>query len=746
LAQKRHTPALAGAVTFRFGAPLLAMLAVSAPATQAQQATASDQTESVLITGTLDHGYGTAADYTPSNADLGPLGSLPIKDSAQSVTVVPQDLIVNQQSRTVNDILRYLPSVEIRNQQGFEVSRPQSRGFQGSVVQQTRLDGLNVIGTTAKPAEDLSEIQVLNGLAGSLYGPQTPAGVFNYVLKRPTDAPLYRFLENFDSDGILTEQVDLGGRMGPDHKIGLRLNALHGEGESTVSGSSEQRTLVSAAMDFHLDSRTVMEANYSHYETDIRGLPGSIVYFGGKLLPPPKPSTGSTVLPPAIDPTQVGFGQPNAGTDLITDTGLIKIWHRFNDDWTFEIGGLYEDAIRNLLGITNTFIDNKGDFTVTKNFNAVPRFTIWSNSAYLNGHFDLLATRNDVTIGTNGFSNGQYSYPNSIAVNLGPPAHKFDNVADPTVFPQKPTPAGGGKYESGELIAQSIIVGDTVHFDPSWALQGVLSSSYFDSSSWSAKDKVTSSDSHNGELSPTVNLIYKPVTALTTYATFAEAVEEGEQAPAGTANVNRFLKPYHDHQYELGAKYAVNPNLLVTLDGFRMTRPLASTNATTNIFSVVGTQRNWGGELFVEGDVTNALSVMGGWTWIDARLVDTGVAATNDGLVVGVPHDKVDWVFDYHPAYAGGLAATVAVHVESRRAATNANNSFAPGYSTFDLGARYTTGVLSHYATVRLQVINVSDTRYYSSIADGNIVGSPGANTAYSGTPRTFQASIELDL
>ena len=74
------------------------------------------------------------------------------------MTAISQDMIENLQLKTVNDTLRYLPSVEIRNQQGYEVSRPQSRGFQGSVVQATRLDGLNIIGTTAIPAENLSGI------------------------------------------------------------------------------------------------------------------------------------------------------------------------------------------------------------------------------------------------------------------------------------------------------------------------------------------------------------------------------------------------------------------------------------------------------------------------------------------------------------------------------------------------------------------------------------------------------------
>ena len=93
-----------------------------------------------------------APNYVVPTADLGPLGKKSIQDTPMSVTTVPEDLIVNMHARTVNDVLRYLPSVTIRNQQGYEVSRPQARGFQGSVVQDTRMDGMNLVGTTATPA------------------------------------------------------------------------------------------------------------------------------------------------------------------------------------------------------------------------------------------------------------------------------------------------------------------------------------------------------------------------------------------------------------------------------------------------------------------------------------------------------------------------------------------------------------------------------------------------------------------
>jgi iron complex outermembrane receptor protein len=647
------------------------------------------------------------------------------------MTVISNDMLENLQPKTVNDALRYLPDVEIRNQQGYEVSRPQSRGFQGTVVQNTRLDGLSVIGTTAIPAENLSGIQVLNGLAGSLYGPATPAGVFNYVLKRPTDTPYASYTQGFDSTSVFTENVDVGGRT-PDGKVGYRFNVVHGEGESWAPESASNRTLASSALDFYLGDRTVIETNLSHYETNTTGLPGSITYF----------SKTNILLPAAVDPTKLGLGQPGAGTDLITNTGLVKLKHEFNNDWNFEIGGLYQDAVRNLFGITDSMTDNNGDYTVTKNFNAVPHFTIASNTASLNGKFDLFGFRNEVTIGTNGFFNGQYSYRNSIAINN----YGASNLADPTVFANPPTPNNGGQFKSAILQNQTIVTGDTFHFNDQWAVQSVVSTSFLHSESWAATGAVTSQQSADGVVSPTVSLIYKPFDKITTYATWANSVEQSDQAAAGTVNVNQFLAPYTDQEYEVGVKYAVTPRLLATFALFHMTRPFAETNAVTNIFQVVGTQRNNGAELFLQGDIYSDLTVFGGISYIDARLLDTGVASTNGRLVVGVPLFKTDMLADYHPAIWQGFALTGGVHAEGERAATNFNNSFAPSYATFDAGIRFTKTVDKHIVTARFQVLNIGNTFYYSSIADGNIVGSPGANTAYLGTPRTYMLSLQMTL
>lgn len=679
--------------------------------------------------------YAAQPQYLSRTATMGPLGQQSVLDTPASVTTVPQDLMVNQQARTVNDTLRYLPSVEVRDQQGLEVSRPQSRGFQGSIVQNTRLDGLNIVGTTAIAAENLEQVQVLNGVGGSLFGPETPAGVFNYVLKRPTDDHLLRFVEGFDGKGVWTEQADVGGRAGPGGMIGYRINAVHGQGESYVSGSHVNRNLVAGDFDIHVDPATVIEADLSHYRTDATGLPGSIVYDTNKG------ANTSTTLPAAVDPTRIGIGQPGAGTDLTTDTGLVKVKHAINDHWNIEVGGLYQDAQRGLSGITNTMQDNRGDYTVTRNFTAVPHFTIASNLAYLNGRFDWAGMENDVRFGTNGFVNNQFNYRNAIAVSNA----SVQNLANPQVLAFPATPANGGEYKAGRVTEQSIILGDTLHVNRQWAVQGVVNRSDIKSESYDKTAHVTSKNESDNAYSPTLSLIYQPTDKVTAYATAARSVEQGEAAPAGTANANVFLAPYHDKQYEVGAKYAVADNLLLTAAAFHMTRPLATTSAA-NVFAVAGTQTNNGVELFAQGNLRPDLSIFGGVTYVEATLDGTNDATTNDKLVVGVPKFKSDIALDYHPDIVPGLAFTGAMHYEDRRAATNTNNSFAPSFVTFDAGARYASRFMEHHhATLRLQLLNATNKFYYASVADGNIVGSPGANTAYLGAPRTLMASLEFD-
>ena len=106
------------------------------------------------------------------NVDLGPLGSQSVQDTPYSITTVPAALIDNQQAKSINDIIKYDPSAQIEPRGDLDFGRPQTRGFENAVTQNTRIDGLNSYTIMAYPMEEDQTVEILNGAAGGLYGPE----------------------------------------------------------------------------------------------------------------------------------------------------------------------------------------------------------------------------------------------------------------------------------------------------------------------------------------------------------------------------------------------------------------------------------------------------------------------------------------------------------------------------------------------------------------------------------------------
>jgi iron complex outermembrane receptor protein len=115
---------LAGLRLAHLGLAVLGLAGSAALTVQAQPALQIPQVTVAVPPAQV--GYAANPQYHTDAANLGPLGNRPILDTPASVTVVPEDLLVNQHAATVNQALGYLPSVVLNDQQGYEVSRPQS--------------------------------------------------------------------------------------------------------------------------------------------------------------------------------------------------------------------------------------------------------------------------------------------------------------------------------------------------------------------------------------------------------------------------------------------------------------------------------------------------------------------------------------------------------------------------------------------------------------------------------------------
>src|SRR6202030_1651488 len=133
---------------------------------------------------------------------LGPLGSTSLLDTPYSISVLPEELIKNSMATNFKDVSKYLPLVAYQEQQGAEILRPQTRGLQGGNFQNTRMDGMTMFVTVANAMEQFQQIEVVNGVSASLYGPANPSGMFNFVSKRPTDEDQRQVGVTYNSDSI----------------------------------------------------------------------------------------------------------------------------------------------------------------------------------------------------------------------------------------------------------------------------------------------------------------------------------------------------------------------------------------------------------------------------------------------------------------------------------------------------------------------------------------------------------------
>src|ERR1700722_19667938 len=195
--------------------------------------------------GTVENAY-----RVDTVAPGGPFGTTPILDLPYSINVISRQLIDDTQSRNFKEAAKYLPLVSFQEMQGPEVLRPETRGMQGSNMQNDRKDGMGIAVTTPSALEEYEQIEVVNGLGSQLFGPANPSGMFNFVTKRPTEEPFGELELDYESSTVATAHIDVGGRVGKRKMFGYRTNLLLGDGTGYVDHSQLRRQLGTIAADY----------------------------------------------------------------------------------------------------------------------------------------------------------------------------------------------------------------------------------------------------------------------------------------------------------------------------------------------------------------------------------------------------------------------------------------------------------------------------------------------------------------
>ena len=713
---------------------LLCLLAVSSHAEDAVLSGAPPASTSPGMSHVLVTGARPQEDYRTQTVDsLGPMGSTPILDTPYTIGVINEDLIKNSQAVNFKDVSKYLPLVQYQEQQGPDILRPQTRGLQGGNFQNSRLDGMQIFVTVANALEQFQQIEVVNGVSASLYGPANPSGMFNFISKRPTDYDLHELSATYTSDTIVTGKADFGGRIDSRGIFSYRLNALYGEGDGYVDHSHQRRALGDLGIDVRPGEHTVLELNYSDYSLTNKGYPGWFTY------------SEKIFLPPAPDPTRVGYGQSYAGVDMRTRIAEARIKQDLGANWHLVAGILDQDASRNINTPVNNLTNNSGDYTSSFANGFAPRFIMDSDAAYLNGTFNALGVGHDLTFGTAGYKARSFSVttpalPASVLLGKA-------NIDDPMIFPE---PAGGppdvlANFESSDAYQQGLNVGDTIRFSPAWATRLAVSQDWFRTVNFKANRTQTSEYKNDGA-SPTASIMYKPEPHMMAYVTYASSLQAGDLAPGTAANAGQSLAPYRSTEYEVGYKVSL-ASIDFTAALFRIERPFANIDPTDNVFKISGQQLNKGVEFSAVGQVVTGLTLYGGLTLLNARMEDTPLATTNDKLYVGAPKYKGNVLFEYAFTGVPGLIGSFNYQFSGDRPANDTNSFFAAGYNLFDVGVRYASKLGHAPITWRLAVDNITDRSYWSTVAPSNLTGAnTGSLVAHFGAPRTVLAGVSVDL
>ena len=151
-----------------------------------------------------------------------------------------QQLITNLQAQTASEAVKYNPTIYAGSGNNMVVGGASFtiRGFTTD-TNQSFIDGLRMYSRT--PLEDKERIEVVNGPATLLFGFASPAGVINYVQKRPTAEPFANMTVGDYGGAQGYVHGDFGGPLDKEGRFAYRLNSVL-TSEKAMSASTTTAT------------------------------------------------------------------------------------------------------------------------------------------------------------------------------------------------------------------------------------------------------------------------------------------------------------------------------------------------------------------------------------------------------------------------------------------------------------------------------------------------------------------------
>nr|WP_314167218.1 TonB-dependent receptor [uncultured Campylobacter sp.] len=714
--------------------------------------------------------------FLSKNVQHGMLAGKRALDLPYQINTISKEIMNHQGVTGYEEAVKYFPSAQIQMRGGATVGRPQTRGFEGSVVGNSFWDGFYTISTTAIPMAMFESFQVQNGVAGSLYGAQNPVGIFSYTRKRPVKDQ-YIIWSDYMSRSNLGLGLDLSDKF---EKFGYRTVFYGSNGDRQPKGSNLQRRLASVTMEFYPTGDLTFETAASYYEHNTKGFAGQFALGvkDGKI-------TDGITLPRAVDSSERGLGQSFGGMRLKTTTASAKFKFTPTDKWYLEGGFQFQRTDRDIHSVVNYLLpegfdcanyaalpNNRkppicvanpnakwtqpGDYYTQHSGGATAAYRFDLPSGYLkaNTQFNTGDIEHDFSVQTNGYHWTQDRYKNASTNYVSP---TIGNINDPKILDYTNAKRGSGLYHFAVIDMYNVSVLDDITINDKFDVMLSASKAWMRQESYNtAQQRLVKAYSDSG-YSWAGSLIFHPIEDASIYYTYADSLQQGSTYVYKSGPHNGEVastSPYRSKQHEIGAKIRVADMIDFSVAYFDIRRPIAYLNSSTGLYGINGEQRNRGFEFMSGGRITENLSVLGGFTYIDPKMHNVSIEGANRKVANGIPKLNANLMFDYVIPGTNKLAISTNFHYTGKMYLDDLNTQSTPSFFVTDLGMRYTSEhLLGDKTTLRFNVNNVFNKKYwagmYPASADGagglnvtSVLGS--ANGVTLGESRSFMLSAEV--
>ncbi|MCK8785194.1 TonB-dependent siderophore receptor [Roseomonas sp. NAR14] len=693
----------------------------------------------------------TTGNQLPANTLQRPTGidRLPgtIQSTPQAITVVPQEILQQQNVTTLDQALRNVPGISAtigEGNGGVNGDQFRIRGF--NAMNDIYVDGLRDFGAYTRDAFNIDSVAVLKGPSALTFGPGNVGGAINMNSR---SAQLGNF-GGMTMTGGLGELARFTGDMNlqVNDTTAVRFNVMGNYNRVVGRDVTDSgRFGFAGSVAFGLGTDLTWTLDYFHQTT--RATPD----YGIPLAARP----GTTVARPVTDfgvPRSMFYGLNTDRDNTDVDRGTSRIRWRANDWLTLNndtrVAYARRDFAASPATCASTAPTNCVAYLFDNNPRTVPTATIGGGPPIFSQN---TAGVQNITTATARFATGpirhelvaglDVSHQNDSRDNLSvSPTRGFQNLFDPSHDGSVYTDLAGTGATASRRISQGAVgafLMERMYVLPTLSLIGGFRWNNFrtDYDTFGPGFARTSINSNVDVIDPRAGLVWEPTPNQTYYFSYGTTSQTPGQfiasLPATFTLANSQLAPERATIYEVGAKLGFfDGQLGVSGSLFRIEKSNAiQTDPFTGVITSSGDQqRVQGFELGITGRPTPEWSMLATYAYLDSQTTSSTTAANVNQRVPYVPLNSVSFwnTYDFMRNTPYNVTAGVGVIYRSSLW-LNAANTAQVG-DTISLDAVLTHKINDTWR-VQMNGYNLTNRLNYDGVFGNRIVPSAGRTVTF---------------